>query len=101
MILGYDPYRYEVLEGWGKDYKLGVVTGVAVDSQDRLFVVVRDPRPSIVVFDRAGQFLASWGEDVFPQPHGIWVDADHRVYITDTSDHTVRIARRTERCYRR
>ena len=91
MIQGIDPYRYELDEGWGKGYKLGVVTGIAIDSQDRVHVVVREPHPTIVVFDRDGQFLASWGEDVFPQPHGIWVDADDRVYITDTGDHTLRI----------
>ena len=91
MIFGYEPYRYKVVEGWGKSHKLGVVTGVAVDSRDRVCVVVRDPHPAIVIFDRDGRFLAAWGEDIFTQPHGIWVDADDRVYITDTGDHTLRV----------
>lgn len=94
MPVGYGNYQYEYVPGWGKGpkgRKLGVVSGQAADSQDRLYVVDREPNPAIVVFDSDGQVLSSWGEDVFTQPHGIWITPDDRVFVADCGDHTVRI----------
>ena len=36
---------------------------------------------AIVIFDREGRPLATWGEEVFAVPHDIWIDAEDRVYI--------------------
>ena len=65
------------------------VTAVAVDSQDRVFVFNRGEHP-LMVFDRDGAFLASWGEGLFARPHGITIGPDDSVYCTDDSDHTVK-----------
>ncbi len=92
--LGNGDYQYEHVSGWGKGpegRKLGVVSGQAADSRNRLFVVDREPDPAIVVFDREGRFLSAWGEDVFTQPHDIWISPDDKVYISDCGDHTIRI----------
>ena len=35
--------------------------------------------------------MQSWGEDLFPIPHGIWISPDDRLYIADCGDHTVHI----------
>ena len=94
MIFGTAPYTYQVVEGWGREpagRKLGIASGVAVDSQDRVYVVDREPVAAIVVFDRDGYCLTSWGEDIFSLPHDIFIDADDRLYIADCGDHTVRI----------
>jgi DNA-binding beta-propeller fold protein YncE len=91
MPLGYGNYRYEVVPGWGQEHKVGVVSGLATDSKDRVYVVDRQPKPAIVVFDRQGRFLKSWGEDTFPLPHGIWIGPDDEVIVTDCRDHSVRI----------
>jgi hypothetical protein len=42
------------------------------------------------VFDRDGNFLRSWGEGVFKNPHGIHIGPDDSIYCTDDGDHTVR-----------
>jgi hypothetical protein len=42
------------------------------------------------VFDREGNFLRSWGEGMFPRAHGIYIDADDMLYLTDDGDHTFR-----------
>ena len=79
MIFGTAPYTYQVVEGWGREpagRKLGVASGVAVDSQDRVYVVDREPVAAIVVFDRDGYCLTSWGEDIFSLPHDIFIDAE-------------------------
>ena len=94
MVVGHGDFTYRIVEGWGKGpegRKLGVASGLAVDSQDRVYVVDREPNPAIVVFDRDGHFLTSWGEEIFPLPHAIWIDAEDRLYIADCADHTVRI----------
>ena len=94
MILGTDEYSYQVVEGWGQGpdgRELGIASGVAVDSQDKVYVVDREPNPAIVVFDRDGHFLSSWGEDLFSLPHDIFIDSADRLYIADCGDHTVRI----------
>jgi DNA-binding beta-propeller fold protein YncE len=65
------------------------VAGVATDSHDRVFVFARGDHP-ILVFDRDGTFLASWGEGVFVRPHGITIGPDDAVYCSDDNDHTVR-----------
>lgn len=94
MAYGSGKYTYEVVEGWGKlpeGRDLGLVSGMACDSQDRVYVFNRSPQPAVLVFDREGNFLKSWGEDIFSSPHGIWISPDDHIYCTDTEDHTVRI----------
>lgn len=65
------------------------VTAVAVDSRDRVFVFNRGDHP-LMVFDRNGAFLESWGEGLFARPHGITIGPDDCVYCTDDLDHTVK-----------
>lgn len=94
MAYGSGKYTYEVVEGWVKlpeGRELGLVSGMACDSQDRVYVFNRSPQPAVLVFDREGNFLKSWGEDIFTSPHGIWISPDDQIYCTDTEDHTVRI----------
>jgi DNA-binding beta-propeller fold protein YncE len=42
------------------------------------------------VFDRDGNFLRSWGEGVFQRAHGLDIDKNDVLYLTDDGDHTVR-----------
>jgi DNA-binding beta-propeller fold protein YncE len=65
------------------------VAGVATDSRDRVYVFNRGDHP-VIVFERDGRFVASWGEGVFKRPHGISIGPDDAVYCTDDLDHTVR-----------
>src|SRR3978361_659725 len=44
----------------------------------------------MMVFDREGNFLRSWGEGVFPRAHGVFVAPDETLWLTDDADHTVR-----------
>ncbi len=90
MVYGSGDYRYEVVEGWGQIPQLGLASGVACDSQDRVYVFNRSPNPTMLVFERDGRFIGSWGEALFKTPHGIWISPDDEIYTTDTEDHTVR-----------
>ena len=91
-IVGAGRFTYEVAEGWGEipeGWKFTQVAGVAVDSQDRVFVFNRGEHP-VVIFSRDGKFLKSWGEGTFTTAHGIYMGPDDSVYLVDTGDHTVR-----------
>src|SRR4051794_5102510 len=68
---------YQVVAKWAQlpaDFKFGQVTGVAVDGADQVYVFHRGKQP-IVVFDKAGKFLRSWGDGLFKTAHGLRVDA--------------------------
>ncbi|MGH7396894.1 MAG: peptidyl-alpha-hydroxyglycine alpha-amidating lyase family protein [Candidatus Rokuibacteriota bacterium] len=84
--------KFSVIEGWGKlpdGWRYQEVAGVAVDRQDQVFCFTRSEHP-VIVFDRAGNFLRSWGEGVVRRAHGITIDADEMVWLTDDLHHTVR-----------
>jgi DNA-binding beta-propeller fold protein YncE len=92
VVVGTGPLRYEALARWESlpaGWSFGEVAGVATDSHDRLFVFSRSDHP-VMVFDRAGKFVTSWGEGQFRRPHGITIGPDDSVYCTDDLDHTVR-----------
>jgi hypothetical protein len=92
VILGEGEFAYAVEAEWGRlpaGWRLGEVAAVGVDSRDRVYVFNRGPHP-MVVFDRQGNFLRSFGEDIFRRPHGLHVAPDDTLYCTDEGDHTVR-----------
>jgi streptogramin lyase len=43
----------------------------------------RSPEHPILIFDRDGSFLASWGAGLFAFPHAIRIDAQDGVWLTD------------------
>jgi len=69
---------------------LGEAVGVAVDSQDRLYVFTRGGHQPVMVFDREGNLVDMWGAGLFVRPHGIYISPDDYLYLTDDQDHTVR-----------
>ena len=92
VILGSGEHRYRVVENWAKlpdGWEFRDVAAVAVDSKDRVYVFNRGQHP-MMVFDREGNFLRSWGEGLFSRAHGIDIDSDDTLYCTDDGDHTVR-----------
>ncbi|MBO9354740.1 hypothetical protein GG851_12135 [Bordetella petrii] len=91
-VLGEGDYRYRVIEGWGQlppGWDLKEVGGVAVDSQDHVYVFNRGEHP-MIVFDRDGNFVRSWGEGDYPRAHGIHIDSNDHLYLTDDGGHFVR-----------
>jgi len=50
--------------------KFGLVSRVATDSQDRIYVFQRK-NPPVVVFDRDGNYLTAWGTGEVTDPHGL------------------------------
>src|SRR5579872_1125960 len=92
VIVGTPPYQYRLVADWAKlpgGWSFRDVAAVAVDRADRVYVFNRGEHP-VIVFDRKGEFLGSWGEGVFVRPHGAQIGPGDTIYLTDDGDHTVR-----------
>lgn len=98
--------QHEVVPDWPKlpeGHLLGLCAGVGVDAENRVFVFHRSGRkwsnpfpkeaiakPSVSVIDGStGRLLRSWGEGLFIMPHGLTVDHEGNVWLTDVGLHQV------------
>ncbi len=95
MLYGTGKYTYELVEGWAKlpeGWSFPDASGLHVDSQDRVYVFTGVGR-RIMIFDREGNLLTSWGEEFFTgprsRPHGGYVGPDGSIYAADDWNHTV------------
>jgi len=85
--LGTGKYTYELIPDFLKSpdgEPFGLVSRVAADGQDRIYVFQRRD-PPVVVFDRDGKYLGAWGSGEVTDPHGLKIVGD-TVYTTDRSD---------------
>ena len=82
---------YQAVPGFLKlpeELVLGPCSAVAINSNGDLYLFHRGPQP-ILCFDAAGEFLRSWGDDLIGTAHGIRVDRDDNVWVTDIKHHLV------------
>ena len=92
VIVGSGEYTYRVHEHWAKlpdGFAFGDVAAVGVDRQDCVYVFNRSKQHPMMVFDRDGAFLNSWGQDLFSHAHGVSMGPDDTIYCTDDMNHTV------------
>jgi peptidylamidoglycolate lyase len=99
--------QYELVGDWPqlpKGFLLGNPTGIGVDSHQNIFVFHRAYRrwtlpcppdsiitsPTILILDRnSGKILNQWGQNLFIMPHGLKIDKDDNVWVTDVWLHQV------------
>jgi hypothetical protein len=89
---GSGEFTYRIVDDWARlpdGWRLGDVAGVGVDGNDHVCLFHRGPHP-LIVLDRAGNYLRSWGDGVFRRAHGVHMGPDDTIYLTDDGDHTVR-----------
>lgn len=93
MNVGKGRYTYRVDKAWGRREggvpAFGVSQGVSGDSRDRVYIFVRSPRAEMLVLDRDGRLLSSWGHGQFQHPHGVWISPTDQMYLTDRDAHVV------------
>ncbi len=88
--VGSGKYTYEIVEGWGslpEGWELGQ-TAIVTDSLDRVYLFNRSDHP-LIVLDREGHFLTSWGEGVLTDAHGMYIDSDDNIYLPVKNNHVV------------
>ena len=87
--VGAGKFTYTYIQDWANmpaDRSLGTVSAIATDSQDRVYAFQR-AEPPVVIFNRNGEFLSSWGNGNFVDPHGLFIK-DDIVYLTDREGST-------------
>lgn len=97
---------YVLVEDWPKlpkDLVLGNPTGLGIDSENNIVVFHRasrawqEPMPedkiqenTILYLDKkTGEVVRSWGEDLFIMPHGLEIDKENNVWVTDVALHQI------------
>lgn len=98
---------YAVVHGWPTlpdGYVFGQITGVDVDSKNDVVIFHRAdnsfpktypdmpivPSPTVARVDAVtGEVKDMWGENRFIQPHGLRVDPDDNIWVTDHLMHQV------------
>jgi hypothetical protein len=83
---------YEPEPHWGS-LPLGIsmggdATSVAVDSEDNVYVFNRGNAP-LIIFDRDGRFVDTWGAGEFDWPHGIYIDDNDDLFLVDSGGHFI------------
>ncbi len=101
-----DSPGYKVVHGWPKlpeNFELGQVSGVEVDSHDhvwlfhragRAFLAERATEPIdyqtiLCLNSETGEMVTSFGETMFMLPHGLTVDSEDNIWVTDAELHQV------------
>ena len=94
--------KYELIKGWlqfPKDFHMGQVAGVSVDKNQNVVFFQRTDRKwtgpfpdslissnTIFIVDKeTGKILNSWGANLFIMPHGLTVDNDNNIWVTDVA----------------
>src|SRR5213082_235873 len=93
--VGSGDFKYRIAEDWAKlpdGWSFKEVGAVGVDGKDNVYVFGRGEHP-MMVFDREGNFLRSWGEGQYPRAHGVHMGPDDSIYLTDDGGHFVRKCR--------
>lgn len=95
-VVGAGAHTYEAVHDWGQlpaRIKWGNTHGVVEDSQGNIYVhhtvhATSDSPDSMVVFDRQGKFIRSWGREFRGVAHGLHIRKEGRdefLYLTVTA----------------
>jgi DNA-binding beta-propeller fold protein YncE len=78
------PDFFKLPQGWS----LGPCSAVAVSGKGEIYLFHRGPHP-VIIFDEQGNHLRSWGDDVIQTAHGLRIDRDGNIWVTDIGQHRV------------
>jgi peptidylamidoglycolate lyase len=98
--------KYKLDNNWPslpEGFVLGQVTGVGIDTNQHVLLFHRAERkwttpfpantissPTILELDpHTGKLLKSWGENYFIMPHGLTVDRENNIWVTDVALHQI------------
>jgi DNA-binding beta-propeller fold protein YncE len=94
MLIGTKPLQYEVDHQFGSlpsTIKMGYTHGICVDNDNNVYVF-NQSKTAVIIFDRHGRFVRTWGEDFQHGAHGMRLtdeDAYQYLYLTDYERHLV------------
>jgi hypothetical protein len=88
MVIGSNTHVYEWRDDWASlpaDMQWGYTHGVVTDAQDRVYVFNQSEN-AVVVFDRDGKFIRSWGSRFKAGAHGMFLSRENGrelLYLAD------------------
>lgn len=92
-IAGAHGDGHKPVSDWPKlpdGFVFGEVTGVGVDSHNHVFIFHRGKDKSIIGVDGdSGEIVVSFGDNMFVNAHGLEIDSEDNVWVTDTRRHQV------------
>ena len=106
---GFDTtIKYKLVKNWldlPKDLKLGSPTGISIDTNQNIIVFHRADREwsllgslpdkpiqnktILIINNDNGKLINSWGDNLFIMPHGLKVDNENNIWVTDVGLHQV------------
>src|SRR4029453_4198232 len=92
-VVGQGAYTFEAIHDWGElppQIKWGKPHGVVEDSEGHIYVhhtvhATSDSADTMVVFERKGKFVRSWGKEFRGVAHGLLIRKEGReefLYLT-------------------
>ena len=84
--------RYAVHRKWARlpaGESFGFLSDLAVDGVGRVHVAQRGTDRPVLVFDRGGKLLGSWGEGALAEPHYVNIGNDGAMLVADRDAHQV------------
>lgn len=94
-IIGHGSHRYRIDQHWGDldpaRYPIKDAHEMVVDRKGRLFLLTNETRNNILIYDRSGKLLKTWGNE-FPGGHGLTIHqegGEEFLYICDYERHEV------------
>lgn len=90
LILGHDKFKYKIVKNWGVDNLVNNPVAdcheMVQDSKKRLIFCTTETKNNIVILDKKGKLITSWGHE-FPGIHGLTLhnaNGEEFLFITDT-----------------
>jgi peptidylamidoglycolate lyase len=100
--------KYELVKNWldlPKEFRLGNPTGISIDTNQNIVVFDRAEREwsllglmpdkpiqskTILIINKDnGKLINSWGDNLFIMPHGLKVDNENNIWVTDVGLHQI------------
>ncbi len=95
VIIGHNSHRYRVIPGWGVlDAGRNPVNDcheMVEDAKGRLILLTNETRNNVLIYDKSGKLLDSWGKS-YPGGHGLTLVTEGNeqfLLICDTDRHQV------------
>lgn len=91
LILGQDKFKYKQVKNWAVDnlanYPVNDCHEMVQDSKKRLIFCTNETKNNIIILDKSGKYIDSWGHD-YPGAHGLTLsneNGEEFLFLTDTN----------------
>lgn len=87
-VIGHGDFKYRVNYNWGNlgtGHPVKDCHEMVMDRKKRIFLLTNEVKNNIIIYNRSGKFLDSWGHQ-FPGGHGLTIHdegGEEFLYITD------------------